>query len=196
MIHRISIGLRWLKNSSWPFARKLLALVLIEAVAITTMPVASAGASFPGKAQFVQILNPQELAALLGPISAPAHNTKENATPKVSPGLMKPAVAPAKAKPPVRPLVNAQAQNSPGIAVSVGFADGSSASPNFPVPWQGSQAIVFIGGGTNFRGGAIRLDNVSGADLAIDKVTVDLGRPGPTFQLWSNFTIPANGSAI
>ena len=47
-----------------------------------------------------------------------------------------------------------------------------------------------------YRSGAIRLDNPSPSPVVVDQVTVDLGRPGPVFQLWQNVTVPANGSAI
>jgi RHS repeat-associated protein len=82
------------------------------------------------------------------------------------------------------------------VEVSVGFADGSSASANFPTPWQNSPNTVFIGGGTPVDAGAIRIDNTSGAPLAIDSVAVDLQRGNAQFNLWGSFTIPANGSAI
>ena len=47
-----------------------------------------------------------------------------------------------------------------------------------------------------YRAGAIRLDNPSPSPVIVDQVTIDLGRPGPVFQLWQNVTVPANGSAI
>jgi len=78
----------------------------------------------------------------------------------------------------------------------VAYADGSSSTPNFPAPWQNSPNIVFIGGGSPLNAGAIRLDNLTGAPLVIDNVSVDLTRPGPVFNLWGSFTIPAQGSAI
>jgi len=82
------------------------------------------------------------------------------------------------------------------VQVSVGFADGSSASANFPTPWQNSPNTVFVGGGTPVDAGAIRIDNTSGAPLAIDSVAVDLQRGNAQFNLWGSFTIPATGSAI
>jgi hypothetical protein len=66
----------------------------------------------------------------------------------------------------------------------------------FPTPWQGSPNTVFIGGGTSFDAGAIRLDNPTDVPLPVDSVTVDLQRPGPAFNLWGTFTIPARGSAV
>ena len=83
------------------------------------------------------------------------------------------------------------------LQVSVGFADSNSASANFPEPWNESNALVrFVGGGTSYRAGAIRLDNPTGSDISLDSVTVDLGRPGPLFQLWKSVVVPAFGSAI
>jgi hypothetical protein len=52
-----------------------------------------------------------------------------------------------------------QAQNSP-LQISVGFADNSSASANFPEPWNEANPLInFVGGGTVYRAGAIRIDN-------------------------------------
>jgi RHS repeat-associated protein len=83
------------------------------------------------------------------------------------------------------------------LPVSVGFADSSSATANFPEPWNESNPLInFVGGGTAYRAGAIRLDNPTGSALTVDSVKVDLGRPGPVFALWSSITVPANGSAI
>ncbi|HEY6181439.1 MAG TPA: Ig-like domain repeat protein, partial [Terriglobales bacterium] len=90
-----------------------------------------------------------------------------------------------------------QAVGDSQLQVSVGFADSSSNSPNFPSPWNSPNANVnFVGGGTVYRAGAIRLDNPGVAPVVVDQVVVDLGRPGPMFQLWQNITVPAGGSAI
>ncbi|HLY99341.1 MAG TPA: Ig-like domain repeat protein, partial [Candidatus Angelobacter sp.] len=83
------------------------------------------------------------------------------------------------------------------LAVSVGFADSSSATANFPEPWNESNPLInFVGGGTEYSAGAIRLDNPTSSAITVDSVKVDLGRPGPVFQLWTNITVPANGSTI
>jgi len=83
------------------------------------------------------------------------------------------------------------------LQISVGFADNSSSSANFPSPWNSPSAQVnFVGGGTIYRAGAIRLDNPGLAPVTVDQVVVDLGRSGPMFQLWQNITVPAGGSAI
>ena len=90
-----------------------------------------------------------------------------------------------------------QATGDSQLQVSVGFADNSSSSPNFPFPWNGSNPqINFVGGGTAYRAGAIRLDNPSPSSITVDQISVDLGRPGPLFQLWQNVTVPPGGSAI
>ncbi|MCB1036447.1 MAG: hypothetical protein KDD47_21655, partial [Acidobacteria bacterium] len=83
-----------------------------------------------------------------------------------------------------------------GLAVAVGFADSTSASADFPTPWQGSPNVVFVGAGAPMDAGAIRLDNLSGAPLTVDSVEVDLQRSNAVFSLWPAFTIPAGGSAV
>ena len=89
-----------------------------------------------------------------------------------------------------------QAQDSP-LDVSVGFADNTSPSANFPEPWNEANSLVnFAGSGTVYRAGAIRLDNPGSVPVTVDSVKVDLGRPGPVFQLWQNIVVPAGGSAI
>src|SRR6476646_3481786 len=88
-------------------------------------------------------------------------------------------------------------QQDASLQVSVGFADNSSASANFPVPWNEPNPLVnFVGGGTMFRAGAVRLDNPGSLPVTVDSVKVDLGRPGPVFQLWQNIVVPAGGSTI
>jgi RHS repeat-associated protein len=89
-----------------------------------------------------------------------------------------------------------QAQNSP-LQISVGFADNSSTSANFPEPWNEANPLTnFVGGGTVYRAGAIRIDNPGNLPVTVDNVKVDLGRPGPVFQLWQNIVVPAGGSAV
>ena len=82
------------------------------------------------------------------------------------------------------------------LAVHVGYADDLRASANFPVPWAGSPNVVYIGTPSPLDAGAIRLDNNTDAPMPVDNVTVDLGRPGPTFNLWGSFIVPAHGSVI
>jgi hypothetical protein len=78
-------------------------------------------------------------------------------------------------------------QQNSSLQVSVGFADSSSASASFPVPWNEPNTLInFVGGGTMFRAGAVRLDNPGSLPVTVDSVKVDLGRPGPAFELWQN----------
>jgi RHS repeat-associated protein len=57
--------------------------------------------------------------------------------------------------------------------------------------------VLFIGNrGGDWDSGAVRLDNTTDAPILVDRVVVDLQRPGPTFNLWGSFTIPAHFSAI
>jgi uncharacterized repeat protein (TIGR01451 family) len=95
------------------------------------------------------------------------------------------------------PPFSLQGTSNSLLQVSVGFADSTSASANFPEPWNEPNPLVrFVGGGATYRAGAIRLDNPTGSDISLDSVTVDLGRPGPVFSLWKNVVVPAFGSAI
>jgi len=80
--------------------------------------------------------------------------------------------------------------------VFVGYADNLRASSAFPVPWQGSPNVVFLGQGPIFDAGAVRLDNATDDPIAVDGVAVDVGRPGPVFNLWGSFTVPSHGSVI
>ena len=82
------------------------------------------------------------------------------------------------------------------LSVSVAYADNLRASTAFPVPWQGSPNVVFLGGGDVYDAGAVRLDNSTESPIDVDRVTVDLERPGPLFDLWGSFTVPAGGSVI
>jgi RHS repeat-associated protein len=83
-----------------------------------------------------------------------------------------------------------------GIAVFVGYGDSLRGNPAFPNPWQGSPHTLFLGGGGQIDAGAVRLDNLTAQPVSVDKVTVDLQRPGPLFDLWGSFTIPPGGSAV
>jgi RHS repeat-associated protein len=91
------------------------------------------------------------------------------------------------------------------LAVYVAYADNRQAVSSLPNPWQGSPNVVFLGGGGPiFDAGAVRLDNATDQPIAVDRVTVDLQRPGiqpaglppPVFNLWGSFTVPAHGSAV
>ncbi|MGZ5445178.1 MAG: Ig-like domain-containing protein [Thermoanaerobaculia bacterium] len=89
-----------------------------------------------------------------------------------------------------------QAVTSVGLDVSVAFADNTTSSADFPTPWQGAPNVLYLGAGSPVNAGAIRIDNRSGAAVPVDRVTVDLQRDNAVFSLWTNFVIPANGSAI
>ncbi|HEX3529965.1 MAG TPA: carboxypeptidase regulatory-like domain-containing protein, partial [Thermoanaerobaculia bacterium] len=82
------------------------------------------------------------------------------------------------------------------LSIYVAYADNLRPTTNFPVPWEGSPATIFLGQGPVYDAGAIRLDNSTDQPLAVDRVTVDLQRPGPVFDLWGGFTVPAHGSVI
>lgn len=101
-----------------------------------------------------------------------------------------------------------------GLAVSVGYAeDKETNDPNpatFPIPWQGSPNVVFLGGPvvgqtqcgslpSCFDTGAIRLDNPTGSDVAVSAVSVDIHSSisgGKVFSLWGSLTVPAGKSVI
>ncbi|MFN0101308.1 MAG: hypothetical protein ACKV2U_04370 [Bryobacteraceae bacterium] len=110
-----------------------------------------------------------------------------------------PVTAPGAAAAPVEAAASGQNELT-GADISVGFADSSSPTPNFPLPWQSAPNVVFIGGGSPWNAGAIRIDNPSSAPLTVQKVVVDLQRTGqtagPVFDLWGTFIVPAQGSAI
>jgi len=82
------------------------------------------------------------------------------------------------------------------LGVFVGYADDLRASANFPVPWAGAPNVIYIGTPSPIDAGAIRLDNNTDAPMPVDNVTVDLGRPGPTYNLWGSFIVPSHGSVI
>ncbi|HEY9289461.1 MAG TPA: hypothetical protein VIT43_15710 [Candidatus Dormibacteraeota bacterium] len=87
------------------------------------------------------------------------------------------------------------------LKVYAGYADnlqtvGARSNPSsFPNPWQGGSSVNFKGSGDKYDSGAIRIQNTTGADLTVDKVTVDIG--SKHYDLWgSNLKVPANGSLI
>jgi RHS repeat-associated protein len=182
---------------------KAVSLLLIWTIAFSTLPVYGAeqkSRPFPRALRTGSALlhgaGPMSVDASLGRVpEASVANSFRGSRPKLGPKVL--AVAPRSSlKRTSAPLVVMQAAN-PGLQVSVGFADSSSPSLSFPEPWnETNPAINFVGAGTSFQAGAIRLDNTATSPVTVDKVTVDLGRPGPVFELWTNFTLPANGSAI
>ena len=110
--------------------------------------------------------------------------------------------------------VRAAGTSANGLLVSVGYAeDKETNNPNpaaFPVPWQGSPNTIFLGDAlvgstqcgalaTCYDAGAIRLDNPTGADIAVSDVSIDDHSSltgGKVFDLWGSFTVPAGQSVI
>lgn len=100
------------------------------------------------------------------------------------------------------------------LAVSVGYAEDkhqTTLSPAaFPVPWEGSPNIIFLGNPVQatsecgtlphcFDAGAIRLDNTGTSDIKVGSVSVNdhASLPGgKVFKLWGSFTVPAGKSVI
>jgi len=145
--------------------------------------------------QFVALLLVEVLVAQpIQPLRHPLFNVAE-AEPASS-GALLPATPPEAVTDAPQSNAFTAAADASALDVFVGFADSSSASANFPTPWQGSPNVVYLGGGTPVDAGAIRLDNTSGLPIAIDSVSVDLQRANAQFSLWQNFTIPARGSAV
>ncbi len=205
------------RSSSGLFAphslvRQLVSLVAVWSMVMGTLPVYS---SEPPRAKWVDSWK-FETTPPLNRASAGASNkviapaTHSTAMPMQRPlatvAALHPPTLPASAKPEnsvlAWPLTSLfalpfQSTGDTQLQVSVGFADNSSSSPSFPFPWSGQNPqINFVGGGTAYRAGAIRLDNPSPSPVTVDQISVDLGRPGPVFQLWQQVTVPAGGSAI
>lgn len=77
-------------------------------------------------------------------------------------------------------------------SVYVGYSDGLRGPGFFPNPWQGDSGVTFIGCCPAFDAGAIMIVNTGTTSLTLD-ISVDLNRPGPTFDLWGLNTIaPGN----
>jgi hypothetical protein len=99
-------------------------------------------------------------------------------------------------------MVPGAASARPGLHVFVGYADTLRANPtHFPTPWAGAPKTVFIGGGTLFDAGAVRIVNGGREAVHVSNVRIDLhhgahGASDPVFDLWGRFTIPAHGEAI
>src|ERR1022692_1414909 len=164
---------------SWKSARWFTAQLLILTLSAPSVPLALAAA--PRLSRRGVDAAPSDASARAG--SAPSPNSAANS---LAPG-----------RPLASPFVPVPQNSSNGISASVGYADNSTASPNFPTPWQGSPNVVFIGDYNDpYNAGAIRLDNTTSSPINVDSVVVNLQRPGPSFNLWGSFTIPALGSAI
>lgn len=163
--------------------RKAVAMFLLELLWVQALPLAT---------------GPLNAMAPLESQASPAATVPVPPEAEAAPVTEEP-MAPATAEPADTPAVQAAsfaAADPSALAVSVAYADSATASPQFPMPWQGSPNVTFLGGGAPVNAGAIRLDNPSGAPVTVDNVTVDLQRGNARFSLWRNFTIPAGGSAI
>jgi YD repeat-containing protein len=90
----------------------------------------------------------------------------------------------------------AAASSPPPLSVFVGYADNLRPGPaNFPTPWQGSPNVNFVGSGSTYDAGAIRIDNSSSLPVTVDDVFVAFS--SFSFDLWgSGLTVPADGSLI
>jgi hypothetical protein len=86
--------------------------------------------------------------------------------------------------------------NVHAMKVFVAYADGLRGDPTVPSPWDGDPGVVFIGGGTDFDAGAIRIVNPSANALTIGDVWVEIGPH--QYDLWGPYPIvvPGKGSAI
>ena len=86
------------------------------------------------------------------------------------------------------------ASNVHAMKVFVGYADGIRGDSTVPSPWDGDAGVRFIGGGTQFDAGAIRIVNPSRQPLTIDDVSVDIG--SATYDLWgSSYPIVVDGKS-
>ncbi len=85
------------------------------------------------------------------------------------------------------------------IEVQVGYSDGLRGSGFFPSPWAGDPGVVFVGTGTPYDAGAIRIINNTGAAVTVNDVSVHLHpatQPGNIFDLWGSNVLPNGGSLI
>ena len=86
------------------------------------------------------------------------------------------------------------ASNVHAMKVFVGYADGIRGGSSVPSPWDGDAGVQFIGGGTQFDAGAIRIVNPSRQPLTIDDVSVDIG--SATYDLWgTSYPIVVDGKS-
>lgn len=89
----------------------------------------------------------------------------------------------------------------PGVSVHVGYADylhhdKSGLGPNTPLYLNDNNPthMMIPGNDYDIDSSVLRIDNNSGGPLTVDKIYFVMnGGAGPTFDLWSSFTIP-NGS--
>jgi PKD repeat protein len=86
------------------------------------------------------------------------------------------------------------------VAVYVGYYDThhSGLKQPKPSPWEGTPGVVFVGkaddSSYNWDSSALRVDNLTAADMTGVVVTCDIG--SKTFALWGTRTIPAGGKLV
>lgn len=85
------------------------------------------------------------------------------------------------------------------VKIYVAYADDlHNTNRALPSPWVGSPGVIFIGTGSPWDAGAIRLDNPSANPLTVDSVSIDIGS-ATGINPWSAltpFVIPGKGTAI
>ena len=86
------------------------------------------------------------------------------------------------AAPDLKQTARARTATFTDLSISVAYADDSSPTPNFPIPWMGSPSVVYIGTGSPLNAGAIRIDNRGATPAEVDSVVVDLQRTGENFD--------------
>lgn len=87
------------------------------------------------------------------------------------------------------------------LPLSAGYVDNNSHHPAFfPTPWQGDPGVTFVGNncgrGTvdTCDGGALKIDNNTGAAITGVRVVVTIG--SVVYDLWGSNTIPAGNSLV
>lgn len=97
----------------------------------------------------------------------------------------------------------ASAQADPhSVKVSAGYADDLHTSPGvLPNPWAGSPGVQFIGTGSPWDAGALKLYNPSKRTLTVDDVSVDFDFFGfvfASYDVWGPYplTVPGKGTLI
>src|SRR5579864_2330143 len=202
------------------FSRKIVSLLLVWALVMTSMPAYSAPAgSVPHwstgwnaelgplsgmlKKSAAAAVQPPEIQPVKPRATSSPAVIKRSSTVSIQPGALRPIVFPGLPSSDLSLLLGSPLHNLPGsnlmfqssgpasLAVYVGYADNLRADPNFPVPWQGSPNTTFIGVGPSFDSGAIRLDNNSSSPIQVDDVFVTV----PGWTATSNRDSHGNGIA-
>jgi RHS repeat-associated protein len=92
-----------------------------------------------------------------------------------------------------------------GIGVFTGYADGlRGAVPYFPLPWDGSPGVIFVGTGEPYDSGAIRIDNNTSAAATIDvsvsfpafRGAVPTSGAASPFDFWGPQVVPAGEKLV